>query len=650
MKTPHHKQIHALAITAVLLEVSGTVGIGFPQTLPDQPSTYSTTTGSQAKYDKNKAGDMNRSMNSNDNTRIDVSSQSSDGGSEENTDEEEEEEEEEEGPTDTDGDTDVSQDEEEDDNDYQIEYLKRKHPSYDNVGLNYYSSRKEVVQKHGIDDGNRPLETLKKLQAMLDETDYAVQPSSSSSVTKVKVKQNINQSKNEVSQAEPEQFWTSADRSKYRRKQKEVARAQSLQRQQQEQQNRTPQQELPISMGMSEEYDEIIVGNSSGDETDSSSALSSSVPTYTLPNLPVYLSDDDIDEEDETDDYDHTNYSKIMKGPTNTSSQISSGMGTPPQQGQSPPYRYNTRTNTQSSDQTSSTNRQPYEYHNHPYTHQHPQYAYPYHNQLPQHGTTYYQPISHSQQQQQQQSHGQLPPDPTLYHPSLYPPNHPIHSMGGRVYPYNGASSSHANQYLPPNVMDPRQFWSQRTSVPYPHPFGTHPQNFPPSKSYLGGINEHRSLSPNQMMSRNEASSENPDQPGNMKVTDLDIISTESKSETDSQGLSLDVNNVASLAEAGALLSFDSVQKILFVLTSAMLLSYCSVSPRNLPLVQYNAAFKKNIQLLMLTVIPPSVIFFSVLNAQRNDINALVRLTIFYLHRILSIIKLINLIEGDNIL
>jgi len=93
------------------------------------------------------------------------------------------------------------------------------------------------------------------------------------------------------------------------------------------------------------------------------------------------------------------------------------------------------------------------------------------------------------------------------------------------------------------------------------------------------------------------------------------------------------IDNVATTATVRAIastdaksrVSFDSVQKIGLVVTGVMFLCYCSVSPRSLPLAEYNARFQQNIEIVSLAFIAPLLILISVFDARENDANAVVR-------------------------
>ena len=84
------------------------------------------------------------------------------------------------------------------------------------------------------------------------------------------------------------------------------------------------------------------------------------------------------------------------------------------------------------------------------------------------------------------------------------------------------------------------------------------------------------------------------------------------------------------------------MQKIAFVLTAVMLLCYCAVSPRTLPLVDYNRRFKTNVQIVALACIAPLITFLSVFDARENDVNALVSYYYFSIRYCIDVSEIIS--------
>jgi hypothetical protein len=79
-----------------------------------------------------------------------------------------------------------------------------------------------------------------------------------------------------------------------------------------------------------------------------------------------------------------------------------------------------------------------------------------------------------------------------------------------------------------------------------------------------------------------------------------------------------------SLAEASSCVSFESLQKISLLLVTGGLFAYASVSPRTLPLTEYNLQFYENVRFACLSLIAPAVYMLSVLDTRENDINSVV--------------------------
>lgn len=78
-----------------------------------------------------------------------------------------------------------------------------------------------------------------------------------------------------------------------------------------------------------------------------------------------------------------------------------------------------------------------------------------------------------------------------------------------------------------------------------------------------------------------------------------------------------------SLAEATSHVNFESIQKISLMLVTVALACYAGVSPRTLPLDEYNLRFYDNLRLVTLAAIAPVIEVLSVFDARENDFNAL---------------------------
>jgi hypothetical protein len=101
---------------------------------------------------------------------------------------------------------------------------------------------------------------------------------------------------------------------------------------------------------------------------------------------------------------------------------------------------------------------------------------------------------------------------------------------------------------------------------------------------------------------------------------------------------------VQSLVEAGAWLSFGSIQKISWCLLAVGLLSYAAVSPSTLPLTDYNLQFYENFRLVFLSTIAPAIYMLFVFDPRENDINTVVNIfviTFFFGYAGIYILELI---------
>ena len=94
-----------------------------------------------------------------------------------------------------------------------------------------------------------------------------------------------------------------------------------------------------------------------------------------------------------------------------------------------------------------------------------------------------------------------------------------------------------------------------------------------------------------------------------------------------------DLTTTTTLAESCTMISTSSLHKLFLIATTTLLLAYAAVSPRTLPPVPYNAAFKSNINLVLLLYIAPVAYLLGVSNFRSDsdnatDVNAIIH--IFY--------------------
>ena len=404
----------------------------------------------------------------------------------------------------------------------------------------------------------------------------------------------------------PERLWTSKDRVKYRRQRRLRQEQERREREQMEEQRRRWQAE-------DEDEGSTTDGGSLTDGTTEDDGLG-----YTLPNLPVYMSDS----EGASDEFDMAGQQPLQDGeppPPSAASQFrprkpggggggermsqsgGSGRQMPPQQQQQ--------------------QQQPQ---GHPY---HPQPPVPYG----------YHPQSGSQQQQQ---HPQAPP---MGYPYPYPP--------GMYGQYGQQQQQYAAQYAAWAAAQagsggyPPQPYPGFPPRPYPqqppYGFAPRPHAAAPRGSAAAGEGPGGSRAP--ALGRSEADGGGrpgrTDGPGAASasasasedaVAAAAVVAQPSSSYgpyclPDGAGGSLGIHHASSLAEAGSNITFDSIQKLTFVVVAAVIMSYCAVSPRTLPIVEYNLRFKENLRIVSLVILGPLVAFISVFDVKKSDINSVIR-------------------------
>jgi hypothetical protein len=71
-------------------------------------------------------------------------------------------------------------------------------------------------------------------------------------------------------------------------------------------------------------------------------------------------------------------------------------------------------------------------------------------------------------------------------------------------------------------------------------------------------------------------------------------------------------------------LRLDSMQKLATCLVLSAVCCYSAVSPRSLPLVEYNQRFYYNMRIALLAMVPPYLVSLLVVDSTENDINRLV--------------------------
>ena len=413
------------------------------------------------------------------------------------------------------------------------------------------------------------------------------------------------------------QLWTSKDRSKYK-KQRKLQREREIQKQRQ---RYLEQQEQHIHS------DDDSHGTDMTDDTDDGLG-------YTLPNLPVYFSDAEStdDAEDDTSSphekrtiYQSSPPPQAINRPMDDSSTITNQSNQP-----APPNTPNPSGALQQYDpnfQRRPPQQQgqspPYHYHNMPYqqpmpSHQGPQpqisqgrHQYPY--------PPYQQP-SHSQQIPLQQipqtpQHPHHPPPYMYNNENAYGPMNPQQQYMQQMRPQQQYQSWTASQTGYPMPYPPQHHYQSPTPMQQQSP----PQGIP--NNVRTGFGPHSSIpSPPQRSDTVDLRTMEQSDKFQQMNSNNDLLKVVHPITTDSSI----ATKAVSLVDAGALLSFDTVQKIAVFSMWNCLLCYCAVSPRTLEMAEYNMQFKKIIQRVLTTCIAPLITFLLVLDVRENDLNSLV--------------------------
>ena len=573
-----------------------------------------------------------------------------------------------------------------------------------------------TAESEGTAGHSQPLRTLKKLQAMLDDSDYATAATTSTAAAKVPAATASTTAKltfeddagmttqqampavaTSLSSQQPappplptplpqpqkqeaEKLWTSKDRSKYKKQRR--LRQERERREQLEEQRRKWQQ---AGLSLSSDDDDVDQKSERDDndagaaliatETDDDAFLTDGTTTeddglgYSLPNLPVYLSDsegnsDDFELLDDDDEGDRA---------------------VPPLPPPAAEQFHQKQQQSQQRAQSYSSPQQPlpppsqmqYQYHGQGLGQQSPSPSDASYNQL----------ISGNQQQPL------LPGDPYLqyppYNPYQYYPQQQQqsgqYSQGPPMnypYPYPGAAAPNQyNQQQYAHYMQQYSAWAAAAAAtqansggssayPPPPPQGLPPyrqsnyngnaqQSYPHQSPYAQGsfipqpyvVPRPPAGTGTESISSKIQTSAKTKANVKAKGDDTNVLSAHFQGPGHERAASgvlppqpqqqmppsvpfapqhpmpmemmhmVEYGQEVSLAEASANISFDSIQKLVFVMVGVMLMSYCAVSPRTLPVVEYNMRFKENLQIVSLVLIAPIITSISVFDAKESDIN-----------------------------
>ena len=525
---------------------------------------------------------------------------------------------------------------------------------------------------------SQPLRTLKKLQAMLDETDYVTESNSVANLNSTSHQSEEEPNKEEgavindtAAAHSSASLWTSKDRSKYKRQQ---------QLQQSKRQRHVEVEPAPAVLPPSStaDHETDLLDSSGNGNTDDDGLMG-----YTLPSFPIYFSDGEVSTEDEDaheDKQEQQQLSTIHNTTTSTTSQspddssdntlnhlrhnpsmplstypngdlpsshvvpsypwnyyyphMYSNTGPPPPPPPPPLYPYHTSpSQTQSTPWTHSYN--PPFYYGYPPPPQPPSPPPPnYPNYTPPMQTSSQPQYQYPQQEHQQYLQQQPPPspqypmdastNPTIAYPqtahTLYRPKSLIPNSMTRQQQQQQLLQQQLQQHI---QMDSR--------APYfiPNTVSSSIENQKnldiQQSSSLSSSHPKRST-PIEDTSVSSILLLNPDS----SVDILDIPSrttpiTSSIFQKTSKHDQIQNANTAALS-----LSLDSIQKILILMGIVITLCYCAVSPRTLDTLAYQVEFQKNIERLVLAWLPPLVlVLLGIRHGEENNMNSLVRL--FYI-------------------
>jgi hypothetical protein len=379
---------------------------------------------------------------------------------------------------------------------------------------------------------NKPMRTLEKLQQLLDETDYMT--TSSSAISSFQDESGSDNESSSASKSWPssatspvqgiDTLWTRKDRYKYKKQQ---YFQEQLQRQQQ-----AYQQNSDIE-----------------DVSDTDDGLG-----YTLPNLPVYLSDDE--------------------GDTSTSGHPSV---LPLSQPNRPhPMNYPPLTSQQQQQAAAALAHQQFL--------QQQRDLYLAQQQ-------YHQQLQMLQQQQQQQLYQPYHPNPQYQDPHSFPnPQYPpvYHTSQNLVSPTLQEQNPKNQHFVPQIPNSPKSFQQPLYSLPHVGP-GTIPMR--PDPKSVGASKLSAQSTPIAVA-------------GNDSVDSISPVAYLVPS-PHPNGYQVRRPSMATRIWK----AFLSIQRVLFCAGLAAIVAYAAVSPRSLHFVEYNQKFYENVRRVTLVVLPPLFLY-----------------------------------------
>mmetsp|Transcript_31292 Transcript_31292/g.74646 ORF Transcript_31292/g.74646 Transcript_31292/m.74646 type:complete len:989 (+) Transcript_31292:288-3254(+) len=517
-----------------------------------------------------------------------------------------------------------------------------------------------------------PLRTLQRLQAMLDDSDYASAPIQEASLESAEGRHPIDESS--ASSSTQEKLWTSKDRVKYRRTRRtekqrrqqrefeehQARKARDMQRlmiiqEEREREDARRKEESLRNIQERQRRQQFVSRDAESSELTDEDTDTDAANEFELTNNPVYFSDgeqsDDFSEEDEhphlppQSSPEYGQHQNQMPNHMNHMSQYGSGnyqhQFSPPQQRFGP-------------DQHPHMPNMPQNYQQYPP--QQPQYSQfsdPHQQQMIQDARQYSQQYA-AWAQAAAIGYHYPPPQPPTTPEQPYNTNQNLQAPPHQHHP---ASSFDPRYYQVPqqqrNYYPPRKMYSanhkQQRQPPYPHPMqnfgGTQHRNTASNRAQespqqaeakvldvkvTGDAGMQREALADNVPSKNAATSSIHSQMGvrSAVVPPTSPLISASPPRTSSLMKSpegpyceLVDESAVEIEGCGAIISFDSVQKLAFSCITVALLSYCSVSPRSLPFPEYNRLFLQNLSVVWLAVIGPIFSLMAVYDPKHNNIN-----------------------------
>eukprot|EP00547_Thalassionema_nitzschioides_P005160 CAMPEP_0194217836 /NCGR_PEP_ID=MMETSP0156-20130528/22354_1 /TAXON_ID=33649 /ORGANISM="Thalassionema nitzschioides, Strain L26-B" /LENGTH=935 /DNA_ID=CAMNT_0038946981 /DNA_START=15 /DNA_END=2819 /DNA_ORIENTATION=+ len=405
---------------------------------------------------------------------------------------------------------------------------------------NHIFTQQQKVQQRNTE--TTPMEQPQRRQEKLKES---LNNSNSLRKTPQRIPQTFTQAKQQrqpLQHTSPplhvEPLWTSKDRSKYKK-------MQQMQRRAQDERRRLAQLRYLEELQQQTTSDDETTDATEGDTDDI-------IPSYTLPNLPIYMSDAEGEGSDTEPYYGSTSEQTSIRTP---------------------------QTFEQQRERASAA----------------------------------------------QQATSSVPPRPSYGYPPIYQPQPPLNQQQQQQY----SSSSYAPYLPPPHFYNPayNQQYTPQQQQQLMAQYAAQWSNYP--RVYEQQHQQQLEAQKKERQWGNVGVPENRQQGKNEPAVTSLYSGKQSMELHEQQQPVVSYSDVpVTLAEATSQMSFDSIQKSCILFASVTMLAYCAVSPHNLPLADYNRLFYENLQILALVFVCPLIIFMLVCDVRENDVNSV--MTSFY--------------------